>query len=411
MKTHLKAFFLIAFGVTITVLLYEGMSLLLFQTDLKSGEYGVPKGSFTYKLAEETSFYSKSMMNAITGRFNTLKDKIVLTGIYTIIGCCILLDLLRLFFHKVSSKTINFYTCTCFNINHVQVALSNIFVFLFTVFYLSEYIEKYLEISEYGWISTIGIYFILYSVICPAITFTLLVLLKYFGAQFILAIYISIILKNFYEIFIEDDVSPTLMQLAAGSFSKPVQKRLKETHLEDKVFLDTDMSKETNAALVGIEKDARIEIYGEFDKLPEEQKDSVLLHEIGHAIDHSLLKKLLIYFGIYYVELVIMLYLYGKASKHFECEKISRHSAFILLSIVYFLSMKDWMMIFYKMSSQRAEIAADYLAKESGYGEELALSLFTISVTESSYIRPTWLYNALYAMHPSIYDRVEYLFK
>ncbi|KAK6090384.1 hypothetical protein P3W45_000481 [Vairimorpha bombi] len=411
MKNKIKAIFYIAFGITIIVLLYEGVSLLLFRTDLNNGELGVPKDSATYKLASESKIYRKSMMNACNSRISTLKDKLLVISLYTLIGCLILFDTTRLWIFNLCKKPINFYYKTVRNISKEQVAFTNIFVFIFLTLCLDDYLDKYLSIGKLSILPKIGMYIFLYSVFCPIVVITMFILLRMFGAQLILAFYISLILKNFYEIFIENDMSSTLKKIPAETFSEPVQARLEETHLEDKVFEDTDPTKETNAALVGVEKDARIEIYGDFDKLPEDQKDSVLLHEIGHAIDHSLLKKLCIYFSIYYFELLVILFLHNQASHNFKCENISRDSIFILLSIVYFLSMRDWMLIFYKMSSQRAEIAADLLAKESGFAKELANSLFMISVTESSYIKPTWLYNALYAMHPSIYNRVEYLYK
>ncbi|KAF5140437.1 zinc metalloprotease [Vairimorpha ceranae] len=411
MKNHLKASFFIAFSMTILVLLYEEIALTLFSSDLNNDGFGVPKSSFTYKLASEDPLYRVNMLIAVSSRLSTLHDKLYKIGIYTSIGCLILLDTPRLLVHKLCNKSVNFYTETYFNINHIQLAIANLFVFLFTIFYLSEYVENILEITKYNWVSKVGTYFVLYSIVCPAFVFIVFLLLRTFGAQLILAIYISLILKNFYEIFIEDDVSSTLKQVSKNRFSKTVQEKLIETKLDKKVFFDTDKSKDTNAALVGIENSARIEIYGDFDNLDEEQKDSILLHEIGHAIDHSLLKKLSVYFGTYFIELSIMIFLYGKAAKAFECEKINRYTAFVLLSIVYFLSMKDWIMMFYKMSSQRAEIAADLLTKSSGFGKELALSLYDISTSEKSYIRPTWLYNALHAVHPSIYDRIEYLNK
>lgn len=411
MKNKVKAIFYIAFGITTIILLYEGVSLLLFRTDLNNGEFGVPKDSATYKLASETKTYKKSMMDACNSRMTTLKDKLLITTLYTFIGFLILFDTTRLWIYNLCKKPINFYFKTVGNISKEQVALTNIFVFLFLTLYLDDYLDKYLSINGLSILPKIGMYIFLYSVVCPIVVITMFILLRIFGAQLILAFYISLILKNFYEIFIEDDISSTLKKIPAESFSESVQTRLEETHLENKVFKDTDPTKETNAALVGVENDARIEIYGDFDKLPEDQKDSVLLHEIGHAIDHSLLKKLCIYFSIYYFELLIILFLHNQASHHLKCENISRDSCFILLWIVYFLSMREWMLIFYKMSSQRAEIAADLLAKESGLAKELADSLFMISVSESSYIKPTWLYNALYAMHPSIYNRVEYLYK
>ncbi|WUR02794.1 CAAX prenyl protease domain-containing protein [Vairimorpha necatrix] len=411
MKNHYKAIFFFAFLITMLILIYEGLSLLIFSTDLKNGEYGIPKDSYTFKVAEATKIYHTSMMLAVSSRFKILKEKILLTLIYTALACCILLDLPRKYIYKFSRNTINCYTCTYLNVDHVQVAFTNIFVFLFSTLYLSEYIETYLGISRYNWINTILIYFMLYFLVCPCVVFCIFLLFRMFGGQLILALYISFIAKNLYEIFIEDDLSPTLRQLSAESFSEPVEKSLLDTKLGDKVFLDVDNSKETNAALVGLENQARIEIYGKFRDLPEKQQDSVLLHEIGHSIDHSLLKKLSVYFFIYGLELLTMLFLYNKGPKIFESEDLSKTTCFILLFIIYEISMKELIMAFYKLSSQRAETAADMWAKRAGFGEELSKSLLYISIQEASYIRPTYLYNAIYAMHPSIFSRVELLNK
>lgn len=410
MKKNLKAAIAVSFVLTLSVYFYELISINAFKKDLKKGNFGVPKNSNTQKLGEKMENYRENLYEASNERIRIVIKKIITEIIYICVCGAILIDTIRIFLFNVCKKSRNLYFKTLGNIHKDQVALTSLFGFLFTILYFDEYIEKYSNLGEHSILYKIAVYFVLFIAICPISIACIFFLLQNFGAQLILALYISLILYNFYDIFKVDKISPTLMKVSPDEFDETVQELLKATNLQDKVYKDVT-SEETNAALVGFESSARIEIYGKFDSLPSSQRNSILLHEIGHAKDHSLLKKLIVYFGLFYLEMIIILYLHNTASHEFKCNNVARDSSFILLSIVYFLALRDWLLMFYKLSSQRAEIAADLITKNSGFAGELAKSLLSISVTEISYIKPTWLYNALYAMHPSIYDRVEYLLK
>lgn len=412
MKNLVKMVFLTFFIMTFVTLLTEYMWLVHFGNELRSGNTGLPKNSASYKLAMNTEDYSKNMEKSVDSRKLYIMEKLIGFIVYFLIGSAIMVDAIRLYIFHLSKKTINLYCKSFNNICKNQVAMSNIFCFLFTIFYLFDYVEKFLFSKSMTLFVKVLVVFGLYCILCPIGLIVIYFMLQQFGAKLIIAIYLSVFIKNIYEVFIQDDFNKeTLRRLDPEIFTERVQQYLEKNNLSDQVYQDMNKKKDTNAALVGMDKSARIEIYGDFNNLEEEQRDSILLHEIGHSEDHSLLKKLIIYFSLIYLEMVVMLFLYSSVANHLKCEHLSKDTSFILLSIVYFLACREWMMMFYKMSSQRAEIAADLLAKDQGYGKQLASTLFKISVTESGFIRPSWMYNALTAMHPSIYDRVEYLSK
>lgn len=411
MKKFIKMVFAIFFFLTFVTLTSEILWLFYLKKELDKGYLGLPKNSYTYKLAEKNNDYVKSMQSGLKTRMLFVYERLLYFFMYLILGCAILIDFIRLRLFELSKKTINLYCKSFNNICKNQVALSNIFFFMFVVIYLYDYIAKYLFTKNMDKYVKFLVLLGLYSIVCPLFLIIVYFLLQQFGARLIIAVYISVFIKNIYEVFIQDDSNKnSLKPLDVEMFDSSVQNYLDKNNLSNNVYQDTT-SKDTNAALVGLDKSARIEISGDFNSLDPEEKDSILLHEIGHSEDHSLLKKLLVFFVLIYLEMLIMLFLYNSVANHLKCENISQDTSFILLSIVYFLACSDWLMMFYKLSSQRAEIAADLLAKNQGFGKELASTLFNISINESSVIRPSWLYNSLVAMHPTIYDRVEYLSK
>ncbi|KAF9764788.1 CAAX prenyl protease 1 like protein [Nosema granulosis] len=412
MKRFVKLLFYTFFTLTFLTSFTEYMWLVRFENELKHGRTGLPEKSASYKLAMDMDEYKENMEKAVGVRKLFVMEKLIIFSIYFAIACAILIDAIRVYIFHISKKGINLYYKSFNNICKNQVAMSNIFCFLFLMFYLYDYIDKFFFTKGMNIYIKVLIIIGLYCLICPLGLILVYFLLQEFGARLIIAVYFAIFIKNIYEIFIEDDFDKTkLVKLDPHIFTESVQDYLEKNHLENKVYQDTNKKKDTNAALVGMDKSARIEIYGDFNELERGQRDSILLHEIGHSEDHSLVKKLIVYFSLIYLEMIIMLFMYTSVADNMKCEHISQETAFILLSIVYFLSCREWMMFFYKLSSQRAEIAADLLAKRQGYGKQLASTLFKISVTESGFIRPSWLYNSLTAMHPSIYDRVEYLSK
>ena len=66
-------------------------------------------------------------------------------------------------------------------------------------------------------------------------------------------------------------------------------------------------------------------------------------------------------------------------------------------------------MVFHKLTSQNAEINADLIAKQHGFGNDLGNVLYKITVQANESIDYTFLYNAFKSFHPTIVRRVEYL--
>lgn len=254
-------------------------------------------------------------------------------------------------------------------------------------------------------------YVLLCFFVIPILYIFIRKLLSLYSDKLIIACYMAYFIKATCEFLTLEDVNLEAMKgVDVSEFSQHVRDYLVERRLQNRVYSEKVVkSRNINAALIGWGVYERIEIYGDYKQLTDNEFDAVLMHEIGHSEDYSLIKKLAVLFFLKALEMLFMIYVYSVTSRKFSDDDMTRYGAFMVLFIIYFLLMNKWLLVAHKMVSQLAETSADAIAKSRGYGKELSKVLYDITVKGETPLQTTWLFNVLKSYHPTIYDRIEHL--
>lgn len=247
--------------------------------------------------------------------------------------------------------------------------------------------------------------------VVPTVYILINKLLKIYSKKLILACYLAYFIKAITEFITLEDVNMERMKnVDISEFSDIVREYLNIQKLQNKVYSEKNKkSSNINAALIGWGSYERIEIYGNYQNLSHNEFESILMHEIGHSQDHSLLKKISTLFILKMIEMTVIFQLYTGISNKFADSSLSRNGSFAILFLIYFLFMNRWLMMIHKIVSQIAESSADMIAKSYGYGRSLARVLHKITVNAEVNIQATTLFNTLKSYHPTIYSRIETL--
>lgn len=415
---------LVAFLLGIYTLSYELVTDVRFDMSLWNHNKGLPPGSETLKIAKNDDSFIPSQEKALHKKIDRISVELLK---YCCIGFSTLL-FLSLFIRKVVQemigrmvsivpryngnvryKEINFVSLvlTLLVISMFGTSLVGLLVSMFGAS-LAKLFLPYLR----GYVPSVILYAFTYLAIFPVSYLMLSKLLKMYGSRFVVACYLAYFVKAITEFVTLDDVDlETMKPVDISEFSSDVKDYLRERNLDRRVYTERKKSESLNAALVGWGRFERIEIYGEHNHLSDREFEAVLMHEIGHSQDFSLIKKLSVLFMLKLAEMGIVLTLYSKVSEKYSDEVITQSGSFILLYMIYLMLMSRWLMMFHRLTSQTAERAADTIAKSRKYGKDLARVLYNITVRGESSIDTTWLYNSVKSYHPTVYDRIEYLSK
>ncbi|KAL6122598.1 hypothetical protein NUSPORA_00366 [Nucleospora cyclopteri] len=394
----------------ITLIFYELLSTVQFLNALENDEYGVPYESHIYTLAKKETDYNFSQIDASEKKISKLGNEFFAWVLLSCTSMIFLQSKLRRFFlngldAKIGilpyrndpnrRKEVNFIVI--FSSSCLFCAYGNAFM-------------RALGLQFDTIFSEMFFYILLICVVLPFLISLAHNLFRIYGSSLIVACYITFYIKAIGEFFSQEQVDKKEFErVDIKRYSREVQNFLKQQHLENKVFQEKNKSDSINAALVGWGDYEHIEIYGEHKDFNNEQFESVLMHEIGHSKDYSLHKKIFMLFLIKAFEFAFMMYLYKNVAPKYVNENLSQAGAFMIIYVIYEFYLNRYFMVFHKLTSQIAEKNADIIAKNYGFGSNLAFVLFKITIKSKESVVYTTLYNYFKSLHPTIYDRVEYL--
>lgn len=193
-------------------------------------------------------------------------------------------------------------------------------------------------------------------------------------------------------------------------FKKSVQKEILRLNLKDRIFWDKSDQPE-NAALAKTGASRYIIIMGNLLKYGKKEFISFIVHEMGHADDHSTEKKLLVtVFGLGATCGGMILLLHVITPKY-ERRGTAKFSVlvFVMLANMYIFS--NIINMFYNNLGILSEVNADIYAKSLGYGRSLGRGLYKITVDNDSPLFHSFLFTHYMQDHPSIDTRISYLNK
>lgn len=411
MRFYFNLCLFLFFSLWMFVLINELYTDLNLEVLLKKPNKGLPENSEVYKIANSDNKFENSQTKALIKREKRIVSEILSISMVTLTSIMFLDLVIRSKIFKIIQNITGYVPKFRNNVRYHEVSFVSLFCTLFTMsifgFSLSNTIFNNTNKSI---VPSICIYIILMLSIFPFLYLIIKKLFRLYGYRFIIACYIAYFAKAISEFLSMDDVDLENMQpVNINNFGPEVQNFLKEKHLENKVYSEKKISESLNAALVGWGFFERIEIYGDYTKLDKKEFESILLHEIGHSKDYSLVKKIMVLFLIKAVEMGIMLYLFSTITKSYCDTLMGQESSFFILYLIYKVFIYRWIMSLHKLTSQYSEQQADQIAKNFNYGHPLAKVLYDITVTGNQSLRATFLYNALKSYHPSVYDRIEHL--
>ena len=397
--------------ISIAIMNYELFWTVIYAREVQQGRVPFSKTSFiTFLTANDMSEFLKSQDKASLERIFKVIS-VVFTGILSTMIVYLILG-------AKAQKKMNEYISKGMgplksDFRDLRKEEANYLTIIFTIVLVSRIFHKAI-FNKKADITKIGIdvcwAFLCYFIIFPVSIFAVYLLFHKFGKNLIMGYYIAWLLFTMYEFSGVEPVDTVKMKIVNPKvFPSVVQTELKNYNLYDKVYQEVEPSKDKNAALVGFGEYRRIEIYGKFLEENEEGLYAVMLHEIGHAYDNSLLKKVIMYVVLIISEMIIFMLIYTKIAPKFHNNRISTFTAFMLFALIYLLFFKQWIFSCFKLVSQNAENNADKFAKNLGYGKPLGKVLYDIVIEAREYLAPTYLFNVFRSTHPPIDRRVNYL--
>lgn len=409
MKNIFKATVWLSFAFGIFALLNELFFDMQIKNSLINKSLNLLKDSKTTELIENSPNFISSQLKAIEKRVNKIfiefyKHFYILGSAYLFLNI-----FLRKKLQSAISKSVDMFPKTRHSPNLKELLFISL---VSTLIFCSIFGTKPVSSVENDSIPVaIMVYSAIGFLILPTVYLIIKKLLKAYSNKLIVACYLAYFIKAISEFVTIEDVNlKTMQKVDISEFSQRVREYLTERKIENKVYSQKlKKSPGINAALIGWGPYERIEIYGDYRHLTDSEFESILMHEIGHSQDFSLMKKIAILFILKAVEMGIVVAIYTLISSKFADNVITTNGAFIILFLIYYLFINRWLLIFHKLASQTAESSADTLAKKHGYGNELSKVLFDITVKAEASLRSTWLFNSLKSYHPTIYDRIEYL--
>lgn len=399
------------FLLTIISIAYELYTICKFRFDLNRDNLGIDKNSYTYLLASQNkNKFIASQKNATTNRILNVTIDLIKTVFLIFISAIFLDRGLQKRGIRAADSNITLIKNGFRDLKKTEINFMSMLggMFMVNKMFLSLLSRNEISVMYIG--KAIVVIIFSYLILLPLSLFGIFILLKAFKKKLLVACYAAIIIKLLPEVLINDKVDSLKMEkVDIKEFPQDIQKLIRIHELENYVYKEIRPSDEKNAALIGYGKGKRLEIYGDFDTFKKDELYAVLLHEIGHAKENTLLRKTIVYISLILTEMIIILYLYGKVGETFSNETISFFTAFLVLFLVYRMLMKQWLFSLYKFVSQLSEYNSDMVSKEYGYGKDLAKTLFKIVLESDDYLMPTRLYNFLRSGHPSLLDRINYL--
>ncbi|ADM11592.1 uncharacterized protein Eint_051450 [Encephalitozoon intestinalis ATCC 50506] len=402
MKYLSRGMFYLFFMLTYLAQMIEVLNVLITKSHLDSGQTGIEEGLATNEMAKKDQDYAPKAKKAIGKRNKELLEDIVAHTIhftanilfFTGIGKSFSMRILGKIFGEIFDLEIVFLTAVI-----SMISLDGFIEYIVCLVYKNPSLEMIF----------LWCFFAIVFVI-PTCILISIKLLRIFGSSFVISCYLSYFILEISDILSVSNVDFSKMEkVPSNIFSENVQVLMKDRGLSDSIYREINPGKNVNAALIGIGGAERIEIYGKVENMNDGQLESILIHEVGHSYDGSLVKKISVFLILLGFEMMLLVFLYDNIAKEFIWNNISKEGSFVVLVCLYFASIRPWLFILYNLTSQSAEMYADLLTKQYNYNGKLADTLYKISVDSFDFLAPSWLYNSLNSLHPSIMNRIEYL--
>lgn len=397
-------------SVNFAIIFYEYTTATAFKSAIFEPTMGLPVDSKTLKIAGKDKMFQKAEFKAVNKRLKRIKDEVIRNILILVVSLLFLSKNLRRKLINFSGHRITIVMKEMTSEKTEEINYICIMAILLGMIVYGDTPGKLINEKNSSFLLNAILYFLIFFFILPLMVLLVIKILKAYKSSFIIICYIAYFLKTFSELVTDDDVNLEQMKkISSEGFSQPLQDLLKRQGLDDKIYQEKVKSKSINAALVGWGSGERIEIYGDHEDFTDSEFESVLIHEIGHSQNYSLIKKILALFTIKFAEMIILLIIYNHLAKHYADTMLSISGAFMVLYLLYLVFGKKWIMIFHKLTSHYAETSADLTAKMMGYGGKLSKVLYSITIKSGDYIYSSYLYNLVRSYHPTIFDRIEYL--
>lgn len=402
MKTASKVGFCSFFLLTYFAQVLELGNIVNTRSHLERGRTGLPEGRATDTMAKSDPKYIPSSRKGVEKRGMEVLEDMLKHTVYFLAACFFLTTIGRSLSMKMLDKTFG-------SLFSLEIVFLTTVISMLSLTTCVEYIlHPFVKNSSFE-VFLLYCFFIVVLLV-PVCILLSTKLLRMFDINFIMACYFSYFILELSDILSISHVDEYKMEKVSPEiFSREVRDLIAHQRLSNAIYKEKKPSKSVNAALIGLGSGERIEIYGKVGVMDYSQLESILIHEVGHSYHKSLAKKLSTFFVLLLLEMVFLVFLYRRVAREFACENVSKEGSFLVLACLYFASVRPWLFIIYNMTSQTAEVSADLLTKTYHYNKELANTLYKISIESFDFLTPSWLYNVLTSLHPSIMSRIEYL--
>lgn len=415
MKSNTALFIIASTVLYTTILIYELFMTERFIHHIKVYEPAFPTDSYTHQLAKKSPEWKWQSLGGAQRRALSLRTALIAEIVFGFVAVSCIIKSIRQRIFRVTKYvwTLAKYAASHATAEYKEVQFLTVLlaITLLTAPDVGIPERLYMFLGK-GRLIVVLVYLFLIVLVFPFFILAVFKLFRIFGSSMIIACYMAYVLEFLFTVFSGDDVDLTKMrQISIANFSPTVQHMIQSSNLENRVYVEIEPSENPNAALVSWGSYERIEIYGKFLNFKPQEFEAVLLHEIAHSKNESLLFKNFVGVFTVLLEMALMVYLYILIENDHDEDDMSVPATFIALYVIYFCSFKRWIDVLNRLTSQIAEMEADIIARNQSYGPQLANVLFKISMKTLNYIQAGTVYNMLKSDHPTIYQRIEYLGK
>lgn len=401
MDSKLRAMFYMFFLLRFIAVTWEMASTDLSLKKLREGNTGFEPGSLMEKMARDTKTFFKNQINVHEIRLNDMFQELKILVSCLIITTIVLDTRARKKMTRISKR--------CLGILDPEMVL---LVFFMSTVAFAEFctgkltlMNRTYSMHHVGYPSNI---FVFFFVEIPCTVYLAAKLLSIFRWKFIPMLYMVFLLDDLVGIITDQGPGKQgLIRVSHKLFPERLQELLKSENLEKSIYKSEDPKDKRNAALVGFGTSKRIEIRGDFDLEGSEELHAIVLHEIGHSVDNTMVKRKIAKYAITLCEMAALTYIYTRGSKVFGCSDISTETFFIMFYLTYFILGRQWLFMLFNIYAQRSEVFADGFAKSNGYDAQLSRALFRITLEHGARIDPSFLYHTMNSQHPSTRSRID----
>lgn len=401
MSIKLKGIVYLLLFVRFVAVVWEMVSVNVTLGHLKQGDTGFRPGSSMHKMAMDTDMFFKNQIEACNLRLDSMFQETKCIFLYALVIGLILNSKVRQKMVKISRERLSFLDPESppLMLFVLAIAASELYTkrpMLVSTIYILPQVAYPLNIV------------ILLLIEIPCLVYLSMRLLAIFKKNFILSCYAAFLISDTIEIF-RNEISgeDRLVRIPSNIFPEKLQSLLSSQGLKNSIYRSRLPKRRRNASLVGFGESRRIEIYGDFDIKNSKVLHSVILHEIGHSVDNTILKRKILKYALFLCEMALMLWIYTNGDKRFGCADISAEGFLIMMVTTYLVSGRPLVFVIFNIYTQNSELFADRFAKANGYGDPLSQALFRIALEHSVTINPSFLFHAMTSLHPSTLSRIE----